>query len=379
MPTLSRRAFTQSFAATLALTKLRVPPFAAPPQAQASATPSSPILLNYNENPYGPTPKARAALANAADIANRYPDAAAARLQKALAAKHNLAPENILLGCGSTELLKCSADAFLPAQSNIVVSQPTFEAVLDYAKITGASAIATKPTAAYSHDLAAMAAACTSKTGIAYICNPNNPTGTIVTRDALASFISAVPPTTLVLIDEAYFEFAASSEFSTSTEFIAAHTNVVVTRTFSKIYGLAGLRIGYAIGNKATLELLSRYRVQDSLNAAGLAASLASLDDPEGLAATREKLVATRNWLCAQLKKDNRPFIPSHGNFVMIDLGTDAKPVIDSFAARNILVGRRFPSMPNFLRVTIGTQPEVEAFVAALRHIVPSQPAATAA
>ena len=332
MPTLSRRAFTQSFAAALALAKLRVPPLAAPAQAATTPAPSTPVLLNYNENPYGPTPKARAALATSAEIANRYPDAAATRLQKALAAKHNLASENILLGCGSTELLKCSADAFLPPQSNIVVSQPTFEAVLDYAKITGAAAIATKPTAAYAHDLTAMAAACTSKTGIAYVCNPNNPTGTIVTRDALASFISAVPPTTLILIDEAYFEFAASSEFSTSTEFIAAHPNVVITRTFSKIYGLAGLRIGYAIGNKTTLELLSRHRVQDSLNASGIAAALASLDDPEGLTATREKLVATRNWLCAQLKKDNRPFIPSHGNFVMIDVGTDTKPIIDAFA-----------------------------------------------
>jgi histidinol-phosphate aminotransferase len=379
MPTLSRRAFTQSIAAALALRKLQVAPRASLSQVAAVPTPSSPILLNYNENPYGPTPKARAALANAAEIANRYPDAAAARLQFALAKKHSVAPENILLGCGSTELLKCSADAFLPPQSNIVVSLPTFEAVLDYAKITGAAAIATKPTADYAHDLKAMAAACTSKTGIAYVCNPNNPTGTIVTRDALASFISAVPPTTLVLIDEAYFEFAASSEFATSTEFIAAHPNVVITRTFSKIYGLAGLRMGYAIGNKSTLELLSRYRVQDSLNAVGIGAALASLDDPEGLAATREKLVATRNWLCDQLKKENRPFIASHGNFVMIDVGTDTKPVIDAFAARNILVGRRFPSMPTYLRITIGTQLEVEAFVAALRQIVPSQPTSTAA
>jgi histidinol-phosphate aminotransferase len=372
MPTLSRRAFTQSIAAALALRNLPIPQAAAPAS-------TAPVLLNYNENPYGPTPKARAALASAAEIANRYPDAAATQLQKSLAAKHNVAPENILLGCGSTELLKCAADAFLPQQANIVVSQPTFEAVLDYAKITGASAVPTKPTAAYAHDLAAMAAACTSKTGIAYVCNPNNPTGTIVTRAAIASFISAVPPTTLILIDEAYFEFAASTEFSTSTEFIAAHPNVVITRTFSKIYGLAGLRIGYAIGNKSTLELLAGHRVQDSLNAAGLAAALASLDDPEGLTATREKLVATRTWLCTQFKKDNRPFIPSHGNFVMIDVGCDTKPIIDAFATRNILVGRRFPSMPTFLRVTIGTQLEVEAFFAALRQISPTQAAATAA
>ena len=377
MPTLSRRAFTQSIAA-LALCNRRIQRFGRLPQA-ASPNPAAPLLLNYNENPYGPTPKTRAALLSAAEIANRYPDAAAARLQSALAKKHHVAPENILLGCGSTELLKCAADAFLPPQSNIVVSQPTFEAVLDYAKITGATAIATKPTPAYAHDLKAMAAACTSKTGLVYVCNPNNPTGTVVTRDALASFISAVPPTTLVLIDEAYFEFAASSALASSIEFIAAHPNVVVTRTFSKLYGIAGLRIGYAIGTTTTLELLARHKVQDSLNAIGIAAALASLDDPEGLAATREKLVATRTWLCAQLQKENRPFIPSHGNFVMIDVGTDTKPVIDAFAARNILVGRSFPSMATFLRVTIGTQPEIEAFLAALRQITPAPSAAASA
>jgi histidinol-phosphate aminotransferase len=372
MPTLSRRNFTRTITSSFAAA------FACPAIARdlhsigASAGSSAPVFLNYNENPYGPTPKARAALAECAAVSNRYPDAADGRLQAALAEKHKVSPENIVLGCGSTEILKCADAAFLTPQSNIVASLPTFEAILEYAEIGKSNIVATAPTAAHGHDLVKMAAACTSKTGVAYVCNPNNPTGTIVTRDELAGFIAAVPAETLIVVDEAYFEFADAPGYATAIEFIAAHPNVLVTRTFSKIYGMAGLRLGYGVGSKSTIELISRYRVQDSINAAAVAAARASLLDPEGLAATREKLVRTRDWLCAQLRKDNRPYIPSQGNYVMLDLGTDTKSVIPAFAERNILVGRRFPSMANYLRVTIGTQTEIESFLSALRQILPT-------
>jgi histidinol-phosphate aminotransferase len=331
-----------------------------------------PIFLNYNENPYGPTAKARAALANCAAIANRYPDAAADELRGALARKHNVGPENIVLGCGSTEILKCADSAFLTPQTNVVACTPTFEAILEYAEIGGSNAVTVAPTADHREDLQKMAAACTSKTGLAYVCNPNNPTGTIVSRDEMAAFVRSVSPGTLILVDEAYFEFADAPAYGTAIELIGEHPNVLVARTFSKIYGMAGLRLGYGVGNKTTVELVTRHRTQDSANAAALAAAMASLADPEGLTASRDKLVATRNWMCDQLKSDGRAFISSQANFVMIDLGTDTKPVIAQFANRNVFVGRRFPSMPTFLRVTIGTQSEIETFVAALRQILPS-------
>jgi histidinol-phosphate aminotransferase len=371
MTILSRRTFSRAIAGSLAVAFARPSlklPVASPVLAAES---SRPILLNYNENPYGPTPKARAALANCAGIANRYPDAAAKQLKAALAKKHNVAPENIALGCGSTEILKCADAAFLTPQSNLVAPLPTFEAVLEYAQIGGASSITIPSTPEHGQDLNRMAAACTSKTGVVYVCNPNNPTGTYVTRDDLAEFIAAVPPSTLILIDEAYFELVEAPGYATAIDFIPQHANVLVARTFSKLYGMAGMRLGYGVGSAATIEQISRYLVQDSINAAVIAAARASLDDPEGIAASREKLLRTRKWLCAELDKDRRDYVPSQGNFVMIDIGTDTKPVITKFADRGILVGRHFPSMPTFLRVTVGTQSEIEVFIGALREIVP--------
>jgi histidinol-phosphate aminotransferase len=234
-------------------------------------------------------------------------------------------------------------------------------------------------TADYRHDLPKMAAACTSKTGVAYICNPNNPTGTIVTRDEFAAFVQAVPPTTLIVVDEAYFDFADDPHYSSALEFIPAHPNVIVARTFSKIYGMAGMRLGYAIGAKEPISRLAAELLQDNGNAAILQAALASLADEDHVATCRAQLNATRQWLCTELTKDSRPFIPSQANFVMLDMRTEVRPIIEHFRARNILVGRSFPAMPTFLRVTIGTQPETEAFLAALREISSANPARAAA
>jgi histidinol-phosphate aminotransferase len=224
-----------------------------------------------------------------------------------------------------------------------------------------------------------MAAACTSKTGVAYVCNPNNPTGTIVTRDEFAAFVQAVPTTTLIVVDEAYYDFADDPRYASALEFIPAHPNVIVARTFSKIYGMAGMRLGYAIGAPEPISRLAQQLLQDNGNAAVLQAALASLADNDHVATCRAQLNGTRDWLCAELTKDSRPFIPSQTNFVMLDLGTDVRPMIEEFRARDILVGRSFTALPNFLRVTIGTQPETEAFLAALREILPADPARAAA
>ncbi len=382
MTTLSRRGFsrviTGSLAAAIAYPALASELAGASSATAFSADPASPVLLNYNENPYGPSPKARAALAKCAAISNRYPDDAAKQLKAVLAKKHNVAPENIALGCGSTEILKCADAAFLPPQSNLVAPLPTFEAILEYAEIGGTNTVKVPLTPDHRQDLTKMAASCTSKTGIVYLCNPNNPTGTFIPSNDMKAFVAAVPPATLILIDEAYFEFADAPAYATAIPLIAAHPNVLVARTFSKIYGMAGMRLGYGVGSKPTIELLSRYFVQDNINAAVIAAAMASLDDYDGLAVSLDKLMRSRDWLYAQLKKDGRTYIPSQGNFVMLSVGTDAKAVIAKLAEHNVLVGRYFPSMPEFIRVTIGTQPEMEAFVAALRQIVPATPAVAA-
>ncbi len=375
----SRRDFSRLFGQSLALAFAtpRLPKLLDAQRHQP--IPGEAIRLNYNENPYGPSPRALEALATCGQIANRYPDVDRLQVMDVLAQKFSVTPEDIALGCGSTEILRCADAAFLDSSKNVVAAEPTFEAVLEYAQVLRAQPVKIPLTADHRHDLPKMAAACTSKTGVVYVCNPNNPTGTIVTRDEMASFVQGVPPTTLILVDEAYYDFVDDPRYGSATEFIAKYPNVIVARTFSKVYGMAGMRLGYAVGAKEPIALISNQLTQDNGNAAVLAAALASLADNDYVATCRARLNDTRRWLCAELAKDSRPFIPSHGNFVMIDVGSDTQPFIDQLRARHIVVGRRFASMPNFLRVTIGTQQETEAFMAALRGISPAASAKAAA
>jgi histidinol-phosphate aminotransferase len=373
----SRRDFSrvigQSITLAFAAPGFRAPHAMNPAAHPAASVQSARILLNFNENPYGPTPHALEALSACGHAAARYPDAAHEQVRDALAAMHGVKRENIVLGCGSTEILRAADMAFLGSGQDLIVAEPTFESVLKYARVTRATPMKIPLTPDHRHDLPKIAAACTSKTGLVYVCNPNNPTGTIVTRGELADFIPRVPSTALILVDEAYFHFAENPQFASVIDWIGKHPNLLVARTFSKIYGMAGMRLGYAIGSKETIAAMKAHILEDNGNAAVLAAALASIADKEHVADCRTRINATRRWLAGELAKDGRPFIPSEANFMMIDMGTDVEPVIEQFKARNILVGRRFPSMNNFLRVTIGTQPEMEAFVAMLREIAPAR------
>jgi histidinol-phosphate aminotransferase len=363
MPT--RRAFLGG-----ALTGVAAaPPFAR--RALASRPPGavgSLIELNSNENPHGPSPRALKALEGAWRSAARYPDAAQAALVEAIARHHGVAAGEIVLGCGSSEVLQMAAMAFLGAGRRAVCAEPTFEAVLGYTGVTLADPVKVPLTADYRHDLGAMAAASGQAGGLVYVCNPNNPTGTIVTRDELAALIAAVPATTIVLVDEAYHHFVEDPRYASALELRARHANVVVARTFSKMYGLAGLRLGYAVASPANAAALRAHASWDNTNGAVLAAALAGLDDRGHVSAHRRRINGTRDWLCRELARDGRRFIPSHANFLMIDLGGDVKPVIEAFRARGILVGRRFPSLPNWLRVSMGTEEEMRAFVRVLRE-----------
>jgi histidinol-phosphate aminotransferase len=370
----SRRDFSrvlgQSLALAFATPGLRAHAAAARPTGE----PPSPLIrLDFNENPYGPTPKALEALDTCGPVAARYPDRSHAEMRDALARLHGVERENILLGCGSSEILRAADLTFLTSGKSVVAAEPTYEAVLNYARVARATPVKIPLTADHRHDLPKMAQACTSKTGLVYVCNPNNPTGTIVTHDELADFIPRVPSTALILVDEAYFHFAENPQYGSVTDLIPAHPNLLVARTFSKIYGLAGMRLGYAVGSKDTIAAMHDQILRDNGNAAVLAAAFASLADKDYVAASRARMNATRRWLATQLTQDGRSFIPSEANFMMIDMGTDVKPIIEEFRARNILVGRRFASMSNYLRVTIGTQPETEAFMAALREIAPAR------
>ena len=371
-----RRHFTSSLAALVGATLAPRAASAGHTPGVADVPPGALVDLSSNENPYGPCAQALEAMTRCQSVACRYPDDVERRVVEAIAALHGIAPERVVLGCGSSEILRLCDAAFLGPGRKVVAAEPTFEAVLQYAKVTKAEAVQVKLDAAFRHDLGAMAAACDASTGLVYVCNPNNPTGTIVDGKELEAFLARVPPTTVVLVDEAYHHFVEDPGYRSMAELIERFPNLVVARTFSKIYGMAGMRLGYGITSLANAEALRAQAAWGNTNVAVLEAALASLGDKELVARQRERLNGTRHRLCRELEKDGRRYIPSEANFMMIDVGGDVKPLIPAFEARGVKVGRRFAAMPGWLRITIGKPEETEAFLAALRALVPARAAA---
>lgn len=351
----------------------------APALAETPRPPAESLIrLSSNENPYGPSPKALAAMTDSQRIASRYPDGLGRQIAEMIAKYHQVDPDNVLLGCGSGEILRIADMAFLSPGKNVVVAEPTFEAVLLYARVTRAEPVKIPLTPDFRHDLPKMAAACTERTGLVYVCNPNNPTATIVTRDEMAAFIPRVPKSAVILLDEAYHHFVEDPHYQTGFELLGKVPNLLVVRTFSKVFGMAGMRLGYAVAAKDLIAQMQEHVLSSNGNAAVLEAAAVSLNDANHVAEQRKLNNETRRWLCAELNRDRRRYIPSHANFVMIEAGADVRPIIDEFRKRNIIVGRKFPSLGTWLRVSIGTRAETEAFLRALREILPARISAAA-
>jgi histidinol-phosphate aminotransferase len=336
------------------------------------------VRLDSNENPFGPATAALDAIEKSRVLGHRYPDDLDDELTGVLARQHGVKPENIILGCGSGEILRMADLAFTGTGRGVVAADPTFEAVLMFAKVTRGEGVRVPLTPDFRHDLRAMAAACDPRTGLVYVCNPNNPTGTIVRRGELASFLDAVRGPTIVLVDEAYHHFVEDPRYSSALELLSDHPNLLVARTFSKIYGLAGMRLGYGVGSEATVGAMKPYRLWSNANTTVLAAALAVLADPDLVARQRRMLNDTRRWLVGELEKEGRKVIPSETNFVMIEVGRDVGPLVEAFKAKQVWVGRRFAALPNWLRVTIGTPEESAYFLETLRALVPAGAAAAA-
>ncbi|HEY2943763.1 MAG TPA: aminotransferase class I/II-fold pyridoxal phosphate-dependent enzyme, partial [Vicinamibacteria bacterium] len=359
---LSRREFTTTLGAGLGAALVEGPfgarrAEAGRPSTRPGNTPADAVLINSNENPYGPAASALDAMTKSESVAARYPDAAEARLTEVIARLHGVAADRVVLGCGSGEVLQMADMAFLGPGKKVVVAEPTFEAVLGYARVTKAEPVKVPLTADFRHDLPRMAAACDAGTGLVYVCNPNNPTGTIVTKDELAFFLERVPRPVSILVDEAYHHFVDDPHYASAFEWIDKAPNLVVVRTFSKVYGMAGMRLGYAVASKENAEALRAHAAWSNANAAVLAAALASLAESDHVPRQRSINRETRDGLCREVEQDGRRYIPSHANFLMVDVGGDVQPLIDSFRERHILVGRKFPSLPNWLRVSMGTKP----------------------
>ncbi|HKS24513.1 MAG TPA: histidinol-phosphate transaminase [Thermoanaerobaculia bacterium] len=357
--TLSRRAFAQVLGAGAAAAAL---PF---PRLVFAKTPTlSPVRLNANENPYGPSPAAIAAMRDALSLSSRYPDDEADALAADIAKLHGLSADEVLLGDGSSEILKLVAAAYTSPSRSVVIADPTFEAIGHYARATGAEVVKVPLDSSFAHDLGKMAPA---NVGVVYICNPNNPTASITPKAAMRAFLDTVPATTMVLVDEAYHHYATSSDYESVVPLVKSKPNLIVARTFSKIYGMAGLRAGYAVANRDVIKKLDAQKAWDSMNLMALVAARASLADSGFVAEGRRRNSATRAHVVESVGKMGYKVIPSDANFVMIDLRRDVKPVIAHMRSEGVRVGRLFPALPQHLRVTIGTPEEMQRFLEVMR------------
>ena len=335
--------------------------------------------LGSNENPLGPSPRAIAAIEAALPEVLRYPDPRGAALKTALATHLRVDAAQIALGNGSHELLMLIAQCFADASTSIVFSEFGFAVFPIATAAAGAQAIqvpalpldhATMP---LGHDLDAMVRAVgTNRSGadtrIVYIANPNNPTGTWFDDAVLERFLARVPETTLVVIDEAYHEYVTASGLSTALRHLQHFPNVIVTRTFSKAYALAGLRIGYAVGSLSVIAVLERLRESFNVNNLALAAAHAALGDQTHVVRAREWNFSEREWLAERLGERDLRVLPSQTNFLLIDFGRDAAPVERALFERGVIVRPMGGyGLPDCLRVNVGTRAENERLLDVLR------------
>lgn len=321
------------------------------------------VKLASNENPLGMSPKAQAALEAAVGTLERYPDDF--ELKAAVAAHTGLGRERIVLGNGSNDLLDMAARVFLAPGRSTVFSQHAF-AVYPLASLSVGAELIAVPAREFGHDLDAMRAAVRPDTRLVWIANPNNPTGTFVPYPQLKEFMRALPGDVVVVLDEAYNEYLPARVSADSKDWLGEFPNLVITRTFSKIYGLAGLRVGYALASAEIADLMNRVRQPFNCNNLALAAATAALDDREFVARSQELNRAGMEQLVAGFRQLGFGFIPSYGNFVAFRAG-DAATVNDKLLRQGVIVRPVAGyGMPEWLRVTIGTEAENRRFLQAL-------------
>lgn len=326
--------------------------------------PGGPIILSRNENAYGPSEKVIASMQNSLQFVNRYPDAADKSLHERIAQSHSIHPDQMVLGCGSGEILNTCAAAFLAPGKKLITALPTFEAIGHYAKTLGAEVVEVPLTSDYSHDLAAMLARTDVNTGLIYICNPNNPTASLTPRKDLLDFVRKLPASTTVLIDEAYHHFVEPTaiEYSSFIDNPMRDGRVIVARTFSKVYGLAGIRVGYAVGSPEKIRALADLRLKEGINAVGAHCALVAYDDLDYVQMSEKRNAQDRQEFFDQAKSRNIQPIPSHTNFAMLQTNRPAPAVIAHFKQHNVEIARLFPSMNTFVRVSFGTPPQMQEF-----------------
>jgi histidinol-phosphate aminotransferase len=328
------------------------------------------VKLASNENPFGIPESARQAMAAAAAELGRYPDANGFALKAALAKRYDVPAEWITLGNGSNDILEIAAHAFVQSGQSVVYSQYSFAIYALAAQGVGARGIAA-PARDYGHDLDAMLAAIEADTRLLYIANPNNPTGTFIPAAEIEAFLAKVPAHVAVVLDEAYNEYLEAKDQFESTQWVRRFPNLIVSRTFSKAYGLAGLRVGFAIAQPGVTDLMNRIRQPFNVNSLAQAAAIAALDDKAFLEKGAANNRAGYRQLVAAFEERGLAYVPSHGNFVLVKVGDDegAGARVNLALLKQGVIVRPVGAygLPQWLRISIGLPEENAAFIAALK------------
>ena len=326
------------------------------------------IKLASNENPLGPSPLAVQAITERAKQVHLYPDGNAFYLKNDLAQHLGVSTEQLILGNGSNDVLQLIAEAYVAPDDEVIYAAGAFVVYSLVTKLCSATSVVV-PMQNDTHDLSAMAAAITDKTKVIFVANPNNPTGTMVTANETVAFMELVPDDVLVVFDEAYYEYVRRSDYPQTLPYVLEGRNFIITRTFSKIYGLAGLRIGYGIAPPALIETLNRVRQPFNCSLVGQAAARAALTDPDHVTKSQESNTAGKAFLYQAFDDMGLRYAPTEGNFIMLHLEQLGADIADALLQKGVIVrpiaGYGYP---NAVRVTIGTQQENERFITVLER-----------
>jgi histidinol-phosphate aminotransferase len=326
------------------------------------------IKLASNENPLGPSPRAIETMRGLLGESHRYPDGVAYRLRESIAAHHGVTMAEVLHGNGSNELLDLAVRTFAGPDRHIVFAEPAF-VVYRIASLTQGAPFTAVPTRDLTHDLEAMLAAVTPKTRIVFVANPNNPTGTYVGRAAVERFLRQVPPEVIVVMDEAYIQYADAPDFPDSLQLRGLRERLLVLRTFSKIYGMAALRVGYGVGPAALIDYMNRVRAPFNVSTLGQEGAIAALGDVEHVRRSAAHNSKERARLSAGLEQLGLKVAPSQANFVLVDVGRPGRAVYDALLKKGVIV-RPFANLPTSLRVTVGLESENDRFLKALAEVL---------
>lgn len=328
------------------------------------------VKLASNENPYGASPKVKEAIVSELENLSIYPDGASVDLAQAVSKHLGVQPNQLIFGAGSDEVILMLARAFIVPGDETIMATHTFPQYKHNVEIENAVCIEV-PLKGGKHDLEAMLAKVSHKTKIIWICNPNNPTGTIVTKQELTDFMEQVPENVLVVLDEAYFEYNGSAEYPDGVQLLSQYKNIVVLRTFSKIYGLASQRIGYGVGHPEIIHYINQVREPFNTTRFAQAAAIAALEDQQFIKDCREKNEQGIAQLTEAFDQMGLSYFSTYGNFIMVDIQKPAKEAFEALLRKGIIVrGGHALGFPTSLRVTVGSKEQNDKFIAALRDVL---------